>query len=188
MRSFNPGAPLPLVLYSYGTTTITGSALAAPLSSGTPAAYAFSVASPNYLITTVKSTAGGTLHIPNIVYGVSSVGDPKAVSTIAGTAGAPGSADGTGSGARFNDPVGITTDGTNLYVADSANNTIRQIVISSGAVTTLAGTTLAPGSTDGTGSGARFNDPVASPRTGQIFTLLIPLTIPSDRSSYPQEW
>ena len=68
MRSLNPGVPLPLLLYSYGTTSITGSVLAALFPGVTPAAYAFSVASPNYLITTVKSTAGGTLHIPNVVY------------------------------------------------------------------------------------------------------------------------
>ena len=153
------GSASPLVLYSYGTTTITGSALAAPYPNGAPAAYAFSVASPNYLITTVKSTAGGILHIPNIVYGVSSVGDPKAVSTIAGTAGAPGSADGTGAAARFNLPDSITTDGANLYVADTNNSTIRKIVISTGAVTTLAGTAGAPGPTDGTGAAARFNGP-----------------------------
>jgi hypothetical protein len=58
-----------LVLPSYGTISIKGSALAVGFL-GTPAAYAFSVASPNYLITTVKSTAGGTLNIPNVVYTV----------------------------------------------------------------------------------------------------------------------
>src|SRR3990172_7594153 len=62
-----------------------------------------------------------------------------AVSTLAGMAGTAGSADGTGSAARFNSPFGITTDLTNLYVTDSGNHTIRQIVIGTGAVTTLAG-------------------------------------------------
>jgi sugar lactone lactonase YvrE len=81
-----------------------------------------------------------------------------AVTTLAGKAGWSGSADGTGSAARFCVPYGITTDGTNLYVADTYNNTIRTIVISTGAVTTLAGT-LGSGSADGTGSAARFWDP-----------------------------
>ncbi|MBI5236082.1 MAG: hypothetical protein HY886_07530, partial [Deltaproteobacteria bacterium] len=54
---------------------------------------------------------------------------------------------------------GITTDGTNLYVADTYNHTIRKIVISTGVVTTLAGTALSTGSTDGTGSVARFYNP-----------------------------
>ena len=39
------------------------------------------------------------------------------VTTFAGT-GSSGSANGTGTSASFNHPKGITTDGTNLYVAD----------------------------------------------------------------------
>ena len=49
-----------------------------------------------------------------------------AVTTVAGT-GSSGSANGTGTLASFNSPRGITTDGTNLYVADSSSNLIRQI-------------------------------------------------------------
>ena len=59
--------------------------------------------------------------------------------TIAGLAGASGSTDATGTLARFNAPTGITTDGTNLYVTDYNNNTIRKIVVATGAVSTLAG-------------------------------------------------
>jgi sugar lactone lactonase YvrE len=83
----------------------------------------------------------------------------KEVTTLAGTAGAQGSADGTGSAARFNNPHGVTTDGANLYVADTWNHTIRQIVISSREVSTLAGTAGADGRSDGTGTAARFNNP-----------------------------
>jgi len=39
------------------------------------------------------------------------------VRTLAGT-GSTGSANGTGTSASFNYPIGITTDGTNLYVGD----------------------------------------------------------------------
>ena len=49
-----------------------------------------------------------------------------AVTTVAGT-GSTGSANGTGTSASFNNPRGITTDGTNLYVADRSNHLIRQI-------------------------------------------------------------
>jgi len=84
----------------------------------------------------------------------------RTVSTVAGTAGVTGSADGPGIGtALFRQPIGITTDGTNLYVTDFNNHTIRKIVIATGAVTTIAGTPQAPGSADGTGAQASFNGP-----------------------------
>lgn len=82
-----------------------------------------------------------------------------AVTTLAGTAGAWGTADGTGAEARFSLFYGITTDGTNLYVADSNNYTIRKIVIATGAVTTLAGMTGVRGSADGIGTAAIFYFP-----------------------------
>ena len=82
------------------------------------------------------------------------------VTTLAGTAGSSGSADGTGTAAFFNNPADIASDGTNLYIADSGNNTIRKIVIATGEVTTLAGTAGSPGSADGTGTGALFNNPL----------------------------
>lgn len=81
------------------------------------------------------------------------------VTTFAGTAGANGTADGTGAAARFNFPGAITTDNTNLYIGDTSNHTIRKIVIATGVVTTLAGTAGLFGSTDGAGAAARFNFP-----------------------------
>ena len=79
------------------------------------------------------------------------------VTTFAGSTTVCGRADGIGASARFNGPNGITTDGTNLYVADSRNFTIRKIVISTGVVTTLAGSATVGGSADGIGASARFN-------------------------------
>jgi hypothetical protein len=80
------------------------------------------------------------------------------VTTVAGT-GSIGSANGTGTSASFYSPHGITTDGTNLYVADRANHLIRKIVISTGVVTTLAGTG-STGYSDGMGTSASFNMPI----------------------------
>jgi DNA-binding beta-propeller fold protein YncE len=85
------------------------------------------------------------------------------VSTLAGKAGVLDSIDGTGADARFNSPQGLISDsdGANLYVADSGNNTIRKVVLSTGEVITVAGK-LDPGSStsvDGTGDAARFNFP-----------------------------
>lgn len=77
------------------------------------------------------------------------------VTTFAG--GTQGYLDATGGAAQFDRPYGIFSDNTNLYVADTWNNKIRKIVISSGAVTTVAG--AGPGNADGTGTGATFNTP-----------------------------
>ena len=81
------------------------------------------------------------------------------VTTLAGLAGNYGSADGVGAEARFNTPRGIATDGRNLYVADSNNNTIRKIVIASGQVSTVAGSPGVRGATNATGAAARFYTP-----------------------------
>src|SRR3972149_4112224 len=81
------------------------------------------------------------------------------VTTIAGSAGSSGSTNATGTSARFYNSTGITTDGTNLFVADYNNYTIRKIVISTGVVTTIAGSAGLTGSTDATGTSARFNYP-----------------------------
>ena len=81
------------------------------------------------------------------------------VMTLAGLSDSPGSADGSGSAARFDEPHGIAcdTDG-NLYVADFGSNTIRKIT-PFGEVSTLAGKAYSAGSTDGSGSAARFSAP-----------------------------
>jgi sugar lactone lactonase YvrE len=81
------------------------------------------------------------------------------VSTFAGQAGAPGSADGTGPNARFNFPRGVAVEvGGNVFVADTGNHTIRKIT-PAGVVTTVAGSAGSPGTNDGVGSAARFNFP-----------------------------
>ena len=82
------------------------------------------------------------------------------VSTLAGNPGVAGSANGTGSAARFGGPRGLSVDSAgNIFVADAANNTIRRIT-PQGVVTTLAGSPIASGFVDGTGAAARFSNPV----------------------------
>lgn len=84
-----------------------------------------------------------------------------AVTTLAGVVGVSGVADTVGAApATFHYPTGITTDNVNLYVTDSSSNTIRKIVIASGEVTTIAGSSAAAaGALDGTGAEALFNHP-----------------------------
>jgi sugar lactone lactonase YvrE len=93
------------------------------------------------------------------------------VTTLAGTLGMPGSSDGLGGFARFDNPLGLATDSAgNIYVADTGNGTIRKIT-TAGLVTTLAGTSGVPGSSDGVGASASFNMPegVATDSAGNIF-------------------
>ena len=82
------------------------------------------------------------------------------VTTVAGRAKHEGFADGIGAAARFKMPYGITTDGTNLYVAENMfAGTIRKIVIATGAVTTVAGNPNESGYAGGIGTTASFCDP-----------------------------
>src|SRR5262249_11392109 len=68
---------------------------------------------------------------------------------LAGNAGGPGNADGTGAAARFLLPIGVAVDSAgNVYVGDDSNHTIRKVT-PAGVVTTLAGTPGVSGSADG---------------------------------------
>ena len=81
------------------------------------------------------------------------------VTTLAGTAGQSGSVDGTGAAARFNLPTGITCNAQgDLYVSDLGSHLIRKVT-TAGVVTTLAGQAGVSGSTDGSGTAARFFKP-----------------------------
>lgn len=84
-----------------------------------------------------------------------------AVTTIAGIAGTAGSINGTGITATFSSPKGIVVNNSsgNLYIADTANHTIRIMGISSGVVSTFAGAPGIYGYTDGTGTAALFHSP-----------------------------
>jgi sugar lactone lactonase YvrE len=85
--------------------------------------------------------------------------------TVAGN-GSSRSTDGIGATAEFSQPVAITYDGTNnLYVADFGTHRIRKIVITTGTVTTLAGS--AKGYADGKGTATKFNEPSALTSDGK---------------------
>ena len=109
----------------------------------------------------------GTLYVTDytahVVYRVTSAGVVSrfaGLQTGAGAGPMPGNTDGPTTSALFNAPSAITSDSAgNLYVADTASNTIRKIA--SGNVTTLAGLAGRSSSVDGKGSAARFEDPYA---------------------------
>jgi DNA-binding beta-propeller fold protein YncE len=94
------------------------------------------------------------------------------LSSFAGTYGVPGRANGVGTHAAFYGPLGIAADRRgHLFVADDLNETVRAIDIASGAVTTLAGQPVTPGSGDGVGAAAHFHYPVgvAADGAGDVF-------------------
>lgn len=91
------------------------------------------------------------------------------VTTLAGSPGTSGNADGTGAAARFSFLKGIAVDGAgNLYAVD--NSAIRKIT-PSGVVTTLAGASGEAGDADGPGATARFNRPwgIAADAAGNLY-------------------
>ncbi len=93
------------------------------------------------------------------------------VTTLEGTPGIYGSANGTGAAASFHFPAGLATDSAgSIYVADSGNNTIRKIS-PTGVVSTLAGTPGVTGGTDGTGAAASFDNPngIATDSIGNVY-------------------
>ena len=82
-----------------------------------------------------------------------------AVTTLAGMSEGTGIADGSGTAARFNNPLGVATDTAgNSYVADTGSHTIRMIT-PAGLVSTLAGNAGVLGSADGAGLAAEFYNP-----------------------------
>ncbi len=92
------------------------------------------------------------------------------VSTVAGSPGVSGFADGSGAAARFNSPRGLTVgpDG-DLYVADRNNNRIRRVT-PAGVVTTYAGGSSS-GFAEGAPTSARFTFPegVVAAASGELY-------------------
>ena len=143
--------------------------------SGAGASWTCSLTSTSNPIEIFLSSGGSTLTYNLLVAVTGNASGPLSSGTIAhalGLAGtvttyagpipasiASGSSDGTGSGAAFNAPHGITTDGRNLYVSDKNNHTIRRVDLSSGAVTTIAGAVGSALLANGTLGVNRLNTP-----------------------------
>ena len=143
-------------------TTIAGSGVAG-FADGTGAAAQFNT--PSGLTRdgagNIYVSDGGNHRIRKIVPGTG------VVTTFAGS-GVAGFNDATGTAAQFNNPAGLEWDGTNIFVCDLNNNRIRQIVIATAVVTTLAGNATA-GNADGIGAAAQFNRPYGITSDGTTY-------------------
>ena len=134
---------------------------------------------PNNLFRRLAGNLPGVLLwlavLPLAAFGQANYATPYTFTTLAGNTGY-GSADGTGSAARFAFPCSAAVDTNgNVYVADTVNSTIRKMtpVGTNWVVTTLAGVAGCTGTNDGTGSAARFYYPdgVAVDSAGNIYLV-----------------
>jgi streptogramin lyase len=113
----------------------------------------------------------GNVYISELSDTIRKITPGGVVTSLAGMTDEEGSADGTGSAARFDSPQGLAADAQgNVYVADSFNCTIRKIT-PAGVVTTLAGTVGVADFRNGTGTQARFDEPqdVAVDSLGNVY-------------------
>jgi hypothetical protein len=120
----------------------------------------------------VAVNASGTVYVADFDnHTIRALAPGGVVTTLAGVAGSPGSANGVGAAARFRNPWAVAVDGVGtLYVADTGNHTIRKVT-PAGVVSTLAGFAGVSGHTDGVGSAARFHFPsgVAVDAAGVVY-------------------
>ena len=129
-------------------TTLAGRAGISGSSDGTGSAARFSNPSG------VAVDASGNIYLADTGnHTIRKITSSGVVTTLAGSARISGSADGTGSAARFNNPSGVAVDASgNVYVADASQGTIRK-VSSSAVVTTVAGSFAGPSGIAVDGSG-----------------------------------
>jgi PKD repeat protein len=122
----------------------------------------------------VAVDGAGNLYVADATdHSIRKITSDGTVTTLAGKGGSFGSTDGAGTAARFNAPLGIAADSAgNVYVADTGNSTLRKIT-AAGVVTTVAGSAGMGGSTDGTGTAARFMSPygVTVDSVGTIYVV-----------------
>lgn len=147
VRTINVSTGAVAVLAGLAGTTGTTNATGTSARFNTPIGIVFVNTTNMYVCDSVNHT------IRNVTTG-------GVVTTPYGSAGTSANTDANGTSARFGTPWGICFDGTNCFVTTTGFHNVRKIIVSTTAVSTLAGsTTGATGTTDATGTAARFNTP-----------------------------
>jgi DNA-binding beta-propeller fold protein YncE len=157
----NGVVPVSVVCQAQATPPASGLSLYAGMVQAGSADGTASTASFAYPEAMAVDGSGNVLVADTLNHCIRKVAPGGVVTTLAGTAGVIGGADGTGAAASFYQPEGIAIDASTglIYVADTGNQTIR-VITPAGAVTTLAGGLGLMGSTDSTtGTAARFYAP-----------------------------
>jgi cysteine-rich repeat protein len=146
LRSFDPVSGM--------VTTLAGVAGMTGSMDGVGAAARF--VSPRYMASDnsgmlyVADTNGAEIRAFNAV--------TNEVTSFAGD-GTSGIVDGVGTAARIGRPRGMTSDGTSIYWVEFNAHLIRQGVLATQSVTTMIGTAMMAGYTEGVGSAARIASP-----------------------------
>ena len=153
---------LPLEAQSYVVSTPLGYSPGGSAKDGTNRNVEFI----NPVAITLSPTGDFFMTDASLIRQIKILGTNWVVTTIAGQPNTSGTNDGVNTSALFRLPYGIAADAAgNLYIADTANNSIRRLAPAgtnwvSTTIAGLGGTTSAnSGSADGTNSGARFRHP-----------------------------